>query len=330
MNRFKRFLSLFLVLATVAGLLPQISLGVFATGSEPEPVTFSETTEPQTSEKLAEGESITRAEWISNLVASFGMMVEEDNYPDNYYSDITSDDDFYRDIMVAVEFGVINLAAGMPFRPNDPATREFAAQTLNFALGFQLDENAAYTFSESASVTYPDDIQIAINRGWFTLVNGAFLPNQAITEAERNAMMADVESVLAGDEIDENYESNATVSAGVVEVPMGTVVSIPAEGVVEITDCPVEIKAGDLFVVYYGDLPLAYKALEVEHDGTMTQSDRENIAQLLSAETAAKGQVGLKNVYRRLKLLYADAGMLTIAQKEPGVVLARIRFPRNG
>lgn len=70
--------------------------------------------------------------------------------------------------------------------------------------------------------------------------------------------------------------------------------------------------------------------LEVEHDGTMTQSDRENIAQLLSAETAAKGQVGLKNVYRRLKLLYADAGMLTIAQKEPGVVLARIRFPRNG
>jgi len=270
MNRFKRFLSLFLVLATVAGLLPQISLGVFATGSEPEPVTFSETTEPQTSEKLAEGESITRAEWISNLVASFGMMVEEDNYPDNYYSDITSDDDFYRDIMVAVEFGVINLAAGMPFRPNDPATREFAAQTLNFALGFQLDENAAYTFSESASVTYPDDIQIAINRGWFTLVNGAFLPNQAITEAERNAMMADVESVLAGDEIDENYESNATVSAGVVEVPMGTVVSIPAEGVVEITDCPVEIKAGDLFVVYYGDLPLAYKALEVEHDGNVT------------------------------------------------------------
>ena len=69
--------------------------------------------------------------------------------------------------------------------------------------------------------------------------------------------------------------------------------------------------------------------LEVEHDGTMTQADRENIARLLSAETLSKGQVGLKNVYQRLKLLYADAGTLTIGEYEPGTVLARIRFPKD-
>lgn len=67
--------------------------------------------------------------------------------------------------------------------------------------------------------------------------------------------------------------------------------------------------------------------LEVEHDGTMTDADRENIRKLLSEEPSGKGQVGLKNVYRRLKLLYGEEGGLTIGETEKGSILARITFP---
>lgn len=67
--------------------------------------------------------------------------------------------------------------------------------------------------------------------------------------------------------------------------------------------------------------------LEVEHDGTMTDADRENIRKLLTAETSEKGQVGLKNVYRRLKLLYGEAGSLTIDEVASGSILAKITFP---
>ena len=68
--------------------------------------------------------------------------------------------------------------------------------------------------------------------------------------------------------------------------------------------------------------------LEVEHDGTMSQADKEAVARLLSPEPGGKGQVGLKNVYQRLKILYGDAGSLTLEEVTPGTILARIRFPR--
>lgn len=67
--------------------------------------------------------------------------------------------------------------------------------------------------------------------------------------------------------------------------------------------------------------------LEVEHDGTMTDADRENVSRLLTDENQDRGQVGLRNVYRRLKLLYGEDGRLTIDEEQPGTVLARISFP---
>lgn len=87
----------------------------------------------------------------------------------------------------------------------------------------------------------------------------------------------------------------------------------------------VENRGGTLILRAYtqaGDV-----VLEVEHNGTMSQADRESISRLLSLEPGRKGQVGLKNVYQRLQLLYKDAGSLTLEETEPGTILARIRFP---
>ena len=72
--------------------------------------------------------------------------------------------------------------------------------------------------------------------------------------------------------------------------------------------------------------------LEVEHDGVMTEADQENIRRLLSepVPASAAGQVGLGNVHQRLKLIYGEAGTLTVGESAPGTVLARLTFPVGG
>lgn len=86
-------------------------------------------------------------------------------------------------------------------------------------------------------------------------------------------------------------------------------------------------RGGDLWVrAYRRDQEMV---LEVEHDGTMTEADRENIRKLLTlpgAETET-AKVGLRNVNQRLSLIYGDKGSLTVEEVQPGAVLARITFP---
>lgn len=67
--------------------------------------------------------------------------------------------------------------------------------------------------------------------------------------------------------------------------------------------------------------------LEVEHDGQMTDADREMIRLLLSGSEEGRGQVGLRNVHRRLKLIYGGDGKLTVEETDHGTILARIWFP---
>ncbi len=88
----------------------------------------------------------------------------------------------------------------------------------------------------------------------------------------------------------------------------------------------VENRGGSLILRAYAQD--GFLVLEVEHDGTMSPADKETISLLLSPEPGLSGQVGLKNVYQRLRLLYGDAGSLTIDEVSPGTILARIRFPQ--
>ena len=248
MNTGKRFVVLLLALALV---LP------FVIGAVPA--------------NAASGE-VTRAEWISRVVETFNMTVDDTStMPDNYYSDLTTDNPYYQDILLAVEFGLIDIEAGYPFRPNDPATREFAAHTLNFALGFQFDESAGYTFSESSIVTYPNDIQVAINRGWFSLSGGSFMPEQPITASEADSMLADAAQVLAGDATG-GGDNTVEFAEGVIVVPQGTEVIWDSESnTVTIIGYDGTIAAGDIFAVYFDDYPMTYKAIDTaeNNDGSI-------------------------------------------------------------
>ena len=212
---------------------------------------------------------ITRAAWIQELVKTFDMTVEEAHAPDNYFTDLTGEESYYRDILVAVQFGVVDIPAGEAFYPENAATREFAAQTLNSCLGYLHEPSDGYTFSESDTVTYPDAIQIAINRGWFQLSGGDFFPEQAITAAEKSTMLTDAAATLESRVIDTNYRNTYTFQKDVIEIPQGTDVEI-VQNTVTIKNCPKTLKAGDVFVVWYQSVPCAYVASTVTVAGTTT------------------------------------------------------------
>ncbi len=270
----KRILSMVIVLCMVTGMLSALPLSSFAE------------------------ETTTRAEWISDIVRTFSMYVEDDAYlPDNYFGDITEDTEYYYDILLAVEFGVIDLEAGEDFYPENPVTREFAAQTLNFALGFRLDENPEYTYNESGTVVHPDDIQIAINRGWFELSNGNFLPEKNITLDERYAMLDDASAVLSDSEISEEYESIYEFADGVVVVPDGTDVTIAEDNTVTITDYESDIKVGDIFVVYSSGIPVPLLATGIsvnDNITTITATDEGAETAILSADSEGVAEFDLE------------------------------------
>ena len=242
-----------------------------------------------------EGGSVTRIAWVQMLVSAFDMTVEEDNYPDNYYTDIDSTAAYYRDLMVAVEFGVIDLEAGLPFEPEEPATREFAAHTLNYCLGFQLDDST-YTYADTADVTYKDDVQVAVNRGWFVLVSGKFLPQQAMTSAEAAAMVADTKTVLAGDRIDAGHKNTFKYIDGVVEVPSTSSFQMNGEDLMDIEGLPASVTIGTIFVVYVDDFPQAYRALSVQRSGnkatvSVKKVSLDDILTSIDAQGSAEGDL---------------------------------------
>ena len=57
-------------------------------------------------------ETVTRLEWLKALTTAFEMEVEEYNYPDNYFSDVDASSEDYYDIMLATEFGLVDVEAG--------------------------------------------------------------------------------------------------------------------------------------------------------------------------------------------------------------------------
>ena len=233
--------------------------------AETENVTEETESTEEILKRALSGDEISRIDWVQELVTLFDLTVDEDNY----YSDISTDDSFYRDVMVACEFGMIDLEAGEEFRPEDAVTREFAAQTMNTMLGF-VPETDSYTYQDTADVTYKEAAQIAIDRGWVTVAAGKFLPEQSLTTEEHDAMIADAKKVLADAQIETGKENTCTFASGVVVVPKGTAVSIDVDGIVMIENCPVTIKQGTTFAVYVNDIVMAYKAESVRTEGTTT------------------------------------------------------------
>ena len=185
-----------------------------------------------TSSKVQAAEvTITRAQWLHDLTQLFGITVEQDDYPDNYFNDIDSENEYYQDIMTAAEFGLVDIEAGEKVRPADPVTREFAVYTMNLCMGYTANAESTYDFDDQSEFIHVNDekaaeyfnaAQVAIDQGWVELEENKFMPQKNLTLSEKNIMWKDAADYLNSQVIDENYVNKAVFADGVVEIPQTT------------------------------------------------------------------------------------------------------------
>ncbi len=306
-NYFKRVIAIFLAVLFLGGMIPSNENGWFKLPN------FSFKSEAASGLVYGTNNKITRAEWLYDLAYIFDMTVDENSLPDNYFSDLTEEHKYYDDILKTVQFGVVDIAAGEALYPDNAVTREFAASTLNFCLGYQLEEGSSYTFSDSASVSDPDSAQIAINKKWFSLSGGKFCPDLNVTEQEVKTMLSDAESVLNANVVDESYDNTYNFESDVTVIPDGTLATEDENGVVTITDCPKTISVGSKFAVYFNGIPVVYTAQNVRKTGADT------IIETVAAESSdafseidAQGSVGSEE----LIIEAADGVELEVEEEE--------------
>ena len=214
----------------------------------------------------ADGDTVTRAEWLSMLAKTFEMTVEEEDYPDNYFSDLDETSEYYKDILLNVEFGVVDVEAGDPVYPDEPVTREFAAQTLNYCLAFKLEEETEYTFSDVESVKNPMDVQVAIDRGWFTLIDGAFSPTTLITKAEADAMMADAEEVWHSTDYEEGHVDQVEFKEGITDLTKETTYLLE-DGSLVLINGSGKVNVGDKVALDVNGIPCVISVETAEVNG---------------------------------------------------------------
>ena len=273
--------------------------------SSSRPIIASGSLNPQSNkmaEPAANGETgMSRGEWLQRLVTALGMTADASNYADNYYSDIDESSSYYDTVMIATDYGILDIEAGDPVNVDDPVTREFAAHTLNYCLAFQLEDNASYTFSDSADATYPIDDQIALNRSWFSLVDGAFRPSMQASTSELSAMLLDAKSIWDADNATPDQGTNTyEFASGVVEVPETTVVTLNDDGSIVIPDCPSAVVNDSLLVVYFEGVPFGYRAQKVTWTGntaTVVTADATNDQIFASVNAGGEVEVNLEDFH---------------------------------
>ena len=83
---------------------------------------------------------------------------------------------------------------------------------------------------------------------------------------------------------------------------------------------------GDIVIRIYSKDGSIY--LEVEHNGVLSEEDKEKIARLLSeeedTEKESSNNLGIRNVNQRLKIIYGEKSGLSINMNKESRILARI------
>ena len=277
--------------------------------------------------------TITRAEWLHDLTVMFDMTVEKDNMPDDYFSDVTSTHTYYKDIMMAAEFGVIDIEAGQKVKPDEAATREFAAHTLNYCLGYKL-EDKTYTYKDTTGIKYPDDTQIAINRGWFALESGRFNPEKTITKSEIENMVSDAKTVQQSTQIDENYKNNYEFTSNVIEIPQDVSVYVDKDKNVTIVNCPKKITVGDTFAVYENGVAQVYTAKGITVDGSDTvivtnDADIDKVTESVDAQGTEEGDLKQAEAVGDAQITYIEGGTEEQAYENGRAYRSRRRISGN-
>lgn len=282
-EKFKKLLSAVSALAVTIAVLPITELPAIAedemTEVTNEPVDFSLVEDDSATEEgvsnsdimfssldtpmiMAAQTGITKEEWIHDLVTVFDMSIEDDSTMEYYFTDIDSSTYAY-DINLAANYGVFDIESDL-FNPSDYVTREFAAHTANFCMGY-LDNGTTVTFSDSDAIYYEYDAIVSVQRGWFSVQNGKFVPDGYMTDTECDKILDDARACLENTAINTNNENTVKYANSVVQFEE-TSNAAYFDGVVTIANTQTTLRKGDVFLVNIDGADCLYTANAVKND----------------------------------------------------------------
>lgn len=163
----------------------------------------------------------TKGEWIYLLTKKMNIKLSGKSSAIDYYFSDTKSHPYGVTIETARAYGIIpdkTYIEDVPrFSPNSTATREFAVVTAVRALKYTTSNNTKPSCSDISTLEYPNEDGIALNLGLIKLKDGKFLPNSAITTAEKKVLFTGIGSIEASTKITEPKEK-VTYKTGVVKV----------------------------------------------------------------------------------------------------------------
>lgn len=153
--------------------------------------------------------------------------------------------------------GYIDPEQDIPFfRPNETATREFAAFTAVKAMGFMGEY--PISCSDLSSLKYPNEDAVAILQGFLSLSDNKFNPNTALSVMDKNSIFTAIDIINASTIVDvSNPHENVTLAEGVIRDSLSDItdytIVFNADGTILLTlpknDATGAISVGKVFIL---------------------------------------------------------------------------------
>lgn len=290
----KKILSLFLCLSMVAPWVSSAKL-VKAVEVETKEISINEeikikdkvytiktvvSYEKAVEEDYPSGNVVSRGEWISDLVEVMGFENEQQ-------LEIENEEPFFNDIQGQACENAVNYAVVYSildrseegFRPDEPATREFAALTAVRALAFEPVQDIVC--DDVSDITYPKEVETAVAMDIMKLRNNKFYPLQELYESEAEYALNAIKTILNSTEVDPNYNSVIKYKDGVIELEDNTVYSVNGTTVtLELNDETKALKKDDIFVLP-DETPYKVVSTTVDGDNIIIETTEPEIEETL-------------------------------------------------
>lgn len=232
---------------------------------------------------------VTRGQWVDMLANKFSMNKDDVDKVDSYFTDI--DNNQYRDSIVTAYYNAVLPVDSTEFNPNNAATRDFAAFTLNNCICFVKNEDLSC--DDYDDIVYKDSASALVERGYFSLINNKFMPNKPVTKNEMDSIILLIQESLKEFEIDPEHENVIDVKDDVLDFNENIIKSINGNTVVvTLNDDTAKLTSGSIFI-----------APDPENNGSFVTYKVENVATTESGELKLTvSEPELSEVYNKISV----------------------------